>query len=141
MPIKFVQFLANYRTDILYIDTINKITNDKIKTNEYTFSRYEFAKKELSFKLKKFNKIKILQIAPITKKNKILIHGGFITKIIFSILIFLDLIKTIDEKKLKKEITLKLKSKKQNIPKKLKPFFLQIPRSLFLDRVARYLFD
>lgn len=141
MPIKFVKFLANYRTNILYIDTIDKIINNKIKNNSYTFSRYEFAKKELSFKLKKFNKIKILQVAPIKNKNKILIHGGFITKTLFSILIFLGLIKTINQKKLKKEITLKLRSKKQNISKKLRPFFLQIPRPLFLDRAVRYLFD
>ncbi len=50
-PIKFVNFLANPKTKILYIDTLKKVLNSNSKKNRFTFSRYEYAKKELGFNL------------------------------------------------------------------------------------------
>tara|TARA_B100000029_G_scaffold382361_1_gene377612 strand:- start:6592 stop:7266 length:675 start_codon:yes stop_codon:yes gene_type:complete len=141
-PLKFIKFLANSNTCILYLDTINKIFYHPQRRNRNTFSRYEFAKKELGYKLKQsFRNTKILEIAPLTSINKPLIHGGFLTKMIFSALINLNLIKTEDIKKLKQKMILKIKSKEKNNPINLKPVLLKIPRSLFLDRVLRIIFD
>ena len=140
MPLNFTKFLSNKKTRIIYIDTLDKISNNKRKKN-YTFSRYEFAKKELAFKLNKnFKNLEILKTPPIVEKDKVLIHGEFLTKLIFKFLIRFSLIKTIDIKELKKKITQRnFKRKKEK--KKLKPVLLNIPRTLFLDRLVRILLD
>ncbi len=141
-PIKLVNFLANSKTKILYIDTIKKVFNNNKKKNKFTFSRYEYAKKELGFKLKKkFKNVNILEIPTIKKNNKANIHGGYITKIVFNILIYLGFIKSIDEKKLKLKIVQKLFSKEKDFVHIYKPICLKIPRSHFLDRLVRVVLD
>tara|TARA_B100001057_G_scaffold501015_1_gene619710 strand:+ start:172 stop:846 length:675 start_codon:yes stop_codon:yes gene_type:complete len=141
-PIKFIKFLANKNTNILYLDTIRKVFYNTKAVNKNTFSRYEFAKKELGYKLKKnFKNIKILEIATLKSNDKVLIHGSFFTKTIFKILIYLDLIKTEDIIKLKQKMILKIKSKKKDNPSNLKPTLLKIPRPHFLDRAMRIILD
>ena len=140
MPLNFTKFLSNKKTRIIYIDTLDKISNNKRKKN-YTFSRYEFAKKELAFKLNKnFKNLEILKTPPIVEKDKVLIHGEFLTKLIFKFLIRFSLIKTIDIKELKKKLT-QSNSKRKKEKKKLNPILLNIPRTLFLDRLVRILLD
>ena len=140
MPLNFTKFLSNKKTRIIYIDTLDKISNNKRKKN-YTFSRYEFAKKELAFKLNKnFKNLEILKTPPRVDKDKVLIHGEFLTKLIFKFLIRFSLIKTIDIKELKKKLT-QSNSKRKKEKKKLNPILLNIPRTLFLDRLVRILLD
>ena len=140
MPLNFTKFLSNKKTRIIYIDTLDKISNKQRKKN-YTFSRYEFAKKELAFKLNKnFENLEILKTPPIVEKDKVLIHGEFLTKFIFKFLIRLSLIKTIDIKDLKKKI-IQSNFKKKKEKRKLNPVLLNIPRTLFLDRLVRILLD
>lgn len=142
MPLKLVKFLANSNTKIIYIDTISKVFKDYKKKSKYTYSRYEFAKKELRNKLNKnFRNLKVIEIAPLKTKNEVLIHGSFITKLIFKILIKLSLIKTTDIKHIKKKIISNLYSKQKLNIYKLNPRLLLIPRSLFLDRLARLMLD
>ena len=140
MPLNFTKFLSNRKTRIIYIDTLDKLSNKERKKN-YTFSRYEFAKKELAFKLNKnFKNLEILKTPPIVEKDKVLIHGEFLTKLIFKFLIRFSLIKTIDIKELKKKLT-QSNSKRKKEKKKLNPILLNIPRTLFLDRLVRILLD
>ena len=140
MPLNFTKFLSNKKTRIIYIDTLDKISKTERKKN-YTFSRYEFAKKELAFKLNKnFKNLEILKTPPIVDKDKVLIHGEFLTKLIFKFLIRFSLIKTIDIKELKKKITQSnFKRKKER--KRINPVLLNIPRTLFLDRLVRIILD
>ena len=142
MPLNFIKFLADKKTQIFYVDTINKVFTKDLKKNLNTFSRYEFAKKKLALKLyKNFKNIKIIQSPPIKEKKEVLVFGGFLTKFIFKLLIRLKLIKTIDIKTLKKEIIFNLKIKKKLRIKDLNPIFLSVPRSLFLDRLLRFILD
>ena len=90
---------------------------------------------------KNFKNIKIIQSPPIKEKKEVLVFGGFLTKFIFKLLIRLKLIKTIDIKTLKKEIIFNLKIKKKLRIKDLNPIFLSVPRSLFLDRLLRFILD
>ena len=140
MPLNFTKFLSNKKTRIIYIDTLDKISKTERKKN-YTFSRYEFAKKELAFKLNKnFKNLEILKTPPIVEKDKVLIHGEFLTKLIFKFLIRFSLIKTIDIKELKKKIT-QSNFKRKKEKKRIDPVLLNIPRTLFLDRLVRILLD
>ena len=142
LPFKLVKFLVDDKTKIIYIDTISKVLDRYTKKKRKTFSRYEFAKKELRTKLQKnFKNLKILEIPPIKAKNEILIHGSFFTKFIFKILIKLNLIKTIDISKIKKKLIINLNSRQKLKIYQLRPILLSIPRSLFLDRLARLILD
>ena len=140
MPLNFTKFLSNKKTRIIYIDTLDKISNNEKKKN-YTFSRYEFAKKELAFKLNKnFKNLENLKTPPIVDKDKVLIHGEFLTKLIFKFLIRFSLIKTIDIKELKKKI-IQSNFKRKKEKKRINPVLLNIPRTLFLDRLVRIILD
>ena len=141
MPVKLIKYLSNRNTTILYIDTINKLKKNISFNKKNTFSRYEFAKKELGYKLyKNFKSLKILEIPPIKNKNRNAdIYGGIFTIIIFNFLIYFKFIKTINSNNLKTLIVNKIKSKNINLPQRLKPIFLKYPRSLFLDRILRFI--
>ena len=70
-PLEFIKKNSSKKTTIIYIDTIDKIkSNSKFSSNKFIFSRYEFAKKMLRYELvKKYNKIKIIELAPVVDKN------------------------------------------------------------------------
>ena len=107
-------------------------------------SRYQFAKQELAYKLyNKFKSLKILEISVIKdKRNNPDIRGSKITKILFKFLIYLNLIKSINNTEIKKLIINKNNNNNNLIvPKRLKPIFLKIPRSLLLDRILRFIVD
>ncbi len=142
-PSIITKMLSKKNTKIIYIDTIDKITKKKKLKKRNTFSRYEFAKKELrKILLKNFKLVKILTLPIlINGKNKADIHGGIITKIIYNSLIALNYVKIINNKNLKKIIIKKISSIKREKVIKLTPVLLNIPRSLFFDRLLRYLND
>ena len=142
-PFKFVKMISKKKTIIFYMDTINKITKNKKLNKKNTLSRYEFAKKELrKTLLKNFNFVKILTLPVlINNKNKADVHGGIITKIIYNFLIIINYIKIIDHKNLKKLILDKISSNRKEEIINLNPVLLNIPRSLFFDRVLRFLND
>ena len=142
-PLRLVKFLKKKNTLIIYIDTANKLKNQHHTLKRSTFSRYEYAKKELAYNLyKNFANLRILSV-PIIKnsKNKAEIYGNIITKTIFNILIHLNLIISINITKLKKLMKNIDLVKKNYKPIKLKPLNLKIPRSLIIDRILRFIHD
>jgi hypothetical protein len=142
-PLQLVKFLKKKNTLIIYIDTANKLKNQQHIFKRSTFSRYEYAKKELAYNLyKNFTNLRILSV-PIIKdnKNKAEIYGNFITKTLFNILIHINLVNSINIIKLKKLIKNINLVKKNYKPTKLKPLNLKIPRSLMIDRILRFIHD
>lgn len=140
-PLRLVKFLKKKNTLIIYIDTANKAKNQRYALKKSTFSRYEYAKKELGYNLyKNFTNLKILSV-PIIKdnKNKAEIYGNIITKTLFNILIHINLVNSINITKLKKLIKNINLVKKNYRPVKLKPLNLKIPRSLMIDRILRFI--
>ena len=142
-PLKLVNFLIKKNTKILYVNTSNKIKRNNLSIQKKTLSRYQFAKQELAYKLyNKFQLLKILEIPVIKdKKNNPDIRGSKITKILFKFLIYFNLINSINNDEIKKLIINKNDNKNLIVPKRLKPFFLKIPRSLLLDRILRFIVD
>jgi hypothetical protein len=143
-PIKFIKKIAKKNTFIIYFNTINKL-NINSKKN-YTLSRYEFAKKELSRILcREYSNVKILNVPLIIgKRNNIDIFSSKFENFILSIMIYFNLIKTITIRELSREIINminKINIKKKFKNDKLKPIFLSIPRSLLVDRFLRYIGD
>ena len=142
-PLRLVKFLKKKNTLIIYIDTANKVKNQQHALKRSTFSRYEYAKKELAYNLyKNFTNLKILSV-PIIKdnKNKVEINGNIITKTLFNILIHTNLVNSINITKLKRLIKNINLVKKNYKPVKLKPLNLKIPRSLMIDRILRFIHD
>jgi len=73
--------LSTSKTLILYIDTTYKIKKNSQIKKRYTFSRYEYAKKELGYKLfKKYHNLRILNIPIIINDKLLLKNGEFIEK-------------------------------------------------------------
>jgi len=142
-PLKLIEFLSTSKTLILYIDTIYKIKKNSQTKKRYTFSRYEYAKKELGYKLfKKYHNLKTLNV-PIIKnnKNKVEIFGNKFMTTLFNFLLLLNLINSVTISKLKKMIRDSIKEKIYFNPVKMKPLGLSMPRSLFIDRLLRYIYD
>ena len=142
-PLKLIAFLSTSKTLILYIDTIYKIKKNSQIKKRYTLSRYEYAKKELGYKLfKKYYNLKILNV-PIIKnnKNKVEIFGNKFMTTLFNFLLFLNLINSVTISKLKEMIRDSINEKIQFNPFKMKPLGLSIPRSLLLDRLLRFIYD
>ncbi len=138
-PLEFIKKNSSKKTTIIYIDTIDKIkSNSKFSSNKFIFSRYEFAKKMLRYELvKKYNKIKIIELAPVVDKNfNADIFGDKISKIIFDLLIKFKIIDHVGYKTLNKEFLEIDKLKKYKF-KKPKSKMLNIPRPLFIDRCLR----
>ena len=139
-PFKLIKSLSTSKTKIIYINTVNKLKNKSLQNNIFSWSRYDFAKKELAYKLSKhFKLLKILELPVIEKKNGLAnIHGGIFTLFVFNFLIYFKLIKTIKVVRIKKLIKSKI-TKKNIIVKRSKPVFLNIPRSHFIDRLLRFI--
>lgn len=142
-PFKFIKALSKNKTFIIYIDTANKIKRNFRSNKNITFSRYEFAKKELSYKLNRnFDKLRILNL-PIIKnnKNKVDIFGNNFMHLIFNLLLYLKLVDSISFYEIKKLILNSIEFKEKAKLQKIYPFGLSIRRSLFFDRVLRFIND
>ena len=142
-PLKLISFLSTSKTLILYIDTTYKIKKNSQIKKRYTFSRYEYAKKELGYKLfKKYHNLRILNIPIIINdKNKVEIFGNKFMTTLFNFLLYFNLINSVTISKLKKMIRESISKKIQPHPFKMKPLGLSIPRSLLLDRLLRFIYD
>ena len=137
-PFNLIKRISNSKTKIIYFNTANNISKD-VSKNLITFSRYEFAKKELAFKLFNFSQNLLILDIPVIKshKNKPLIFGDKISKLIFYIMIKLNLINSIKISDLKVLIKRNIKNKTKSKPIRLKKIGLFIPRTLFIDRLLR----
>ena len=142
-PLKLIAFLSTNKTLILYIDTTYKIKKNSQTKKKYTLSRYEYAKKELGYKLfKKYHNLKTLNV-PIIKNNKdkAQIFGNKFMTTSFNFLLFFNLINSVTISKLKIMIRDSIKKKIYFNPLKMKPLGLSIPRSLLIDRLLRFIYD
>ena len=69
IPLNFIKFLADKKTQIFYVDTITRFTKD-LKKFKYSFLVMNLQKK-LALKLyKNFKNIKIIQSPPIKEKKR-----------------------------------------------------------------------
>ena len=143
IPLKLIELLSTTKTLILYIDTTSKIKKSCKNNKRYTFSRYEYAKKELGYKLfKKYHNLRIVNVPVITNnRNKVEIFGNKFINFFFNVLLYLNLINSIKISKLKKMIRDSINEKIKPNPFKMKSSGLSIPRSLFLDRLLRFIYD
>lgn len=124
-PYKQIKLSANKYTKIIYIDTFG--------SSKFTFSRYEYAKKYLGYLISKNFKNKYIFSCDVIKhNNSILIYGNFFYKLVFRILIFLKIVKSVELKDIFEMDNVDIKY----IPK---PKFLKFSRSLFIDRLLRLL--
>ena len=143
-PISFIEKFTSKKTIILYLDTDDSIfCGEKLKKK--TYSRYKYAKKQLSDQLiKKYKNCKILKVPVLVKNDKkknIEIKGNFFSKKIFEILIKFKKINYITEHKFISDVRKKIKMKNSNKLNNLKAKYLEIPRPVFLDRVLRFIYD
>ena len=116
-PLKLIAFLSTNKTLILYIDTTYKIKKNSQTKKKYTLSRYEYAKKELGYKLfKKYHNLKTLNV-PIIKNNKdkAQIFGNKFMTTSFNFLLFFNLINSVTISKLKIMIRDSIKKKSISI--------------------------
>ena len=90
---------------------------------------------------KSLGSLKFLTLPVLINNNKVDVHGGFFTKIIYNLLIKLNYIKIIDLKNLKKLVIQRNSNNKKDETITLVPLALSIPRSLFFDRFLRFLND
>ena len=138
-PFNLIKRISNSKTKIIYFNTANNISSKNVSKNLITFSRYEFAKKELAFKLFNFSQNLLILDIPVIKnhKNKPLIFGDKISQLIFYIMIKLNLVNSIKISDLKVLIKRNIKNKTKSKPIRLKKIGLFIPRTLFIDRLLR----
>tara|TARA_B100001057_G_scaffold483034_1_gene559247 strand:- start:2469 stop:3101 length:633 start_codon:yes stop_codon:yes gene_type:complete len=134
-PLNLIKKISNNNSKIIYINT--KIRNN----SRYTFSRYKYAKQKLAFLISKnFKRYLILNTDLIFINNQISINSGGLSKLIFRIFVFFDLIKTININNvfndLSKKLNFKICTKQINIV----GYFLWLPRTQFIDRIARLIF-
>lgn len=133
-PARYIDKIIGDDTVIVYIDTGDE-------ASVVTYSRYRYAKNSLALILCKLGKRFRRIVLPVLldSEGNANIHGGFITKFIFNTLIKLNLIKTTPLKMLEKLLNDSLKESLFDSPRKLTPKCLKFRRSLFVDRVLRFI--
>lgn len=133
-PYLFIKEITGPDTTIIYIDTED---NPKFKT----YSRYRFAKNALAcriFSLKPYIRV---SLPVITKLNgRADIYGNFFSKFIFNSLIKIKAINTINHEDLKYIILESLDQDHVNEVLKLDGKYLHIKRTIFVDRLLRFVF-
>lgn len=142
-PLFLVKKFSSKKTIIFYIDTDDSIFCGK-KLKKKTYSRYKFAKKQLADELiKQHEGCKIFKVPVIIENNnKIVdIKGNLFSKKIFEFLIKLKKINYITKDQLIKSIRKKLQIKGLNKLNNLKSKGLEQPRSIFFDRILRFIYD
>lgn len=131
-PYHAIELIAGDNTTIFYINTI-------APKNRFTFSRYLFAKNNLGYLLQcnfpQFVNISIPTI--IDEKEGPQIHGGPITKLLFSTLIKFKVVDAIKKELLAKNLEAYSEKKKSFKITMIDGRFLEAKRSLFTDRLLR----
>ena len=132
-PFQVISEFTKKSTKIIYVDTDNG-------SDAFTFSRYYYAKNLLARKIsEKFNNCNVLRIPTVlNSEGKADIHGGLLTKLIFNIFIKFGFVKTISLEVLQEMFFNVLKSKGQSSLNILTPRLLNIRRTLFIDRLLRF---
>ena len=133
-PFQLIRALSQASTKIVYIDTEHG-------TNPVTFSRYQYAKSLLAQKvLSEFDNGRVLNIPTVRDvEGRADIHGGYFTKFIFDLFIKFGLVKTVSLEVMQKMFLCSLESKSQSRLNTLTPCFLGIRRTLFVDRLLRFI--
>jgi hypothetical protein len=133
-PYQVICSLSKPSTRIIYIDTEHGC-------NTLTFSRYQFAKGMLAQKiLIGFDNTCILSIPTVLNyQGRANIQGGRLTELIFNFFIGIGLLRTISLDELKRVFLDALESKSQLNFSVLTPRFLEFRRTLFIDRMLRFL--
>ncbi|CAN1513173.1 hypothetical protein MCEHALHM7_00877 [Methylophilaceae bacterium] len=134
-PLKIINKISNSKTIIFYINTVNNRGNK-------TYSRYRYAKFLLGEKLsKKFKYFKSISPSVLVNNNGVAdIYGGLIYKLIFNTLIYMKVIETCNSSELNKMILFSIKKHSNHKLKKIDPIFLKIRRTLFIDRLLRFIY-
>ena len=135
-PLGLIKAIANPSTFIVYIDTLHG-------TKSFTLSRYQYAKNALGIALRsQFNHLAILNVPTIVNQNgKVDVRGGEFTKLVFNVLNKLGVLKTITTAALSQmfRTALSNQSNKEESLLVLESRFLTIKRTLFLDRLLRFI--
>lgn len=133
-PMFAVQRFAKPSADKVYIATQNGIKN-------YTFSRYRYAKEKLGLTLVSecANSYVIRFDTFATSTQEPLVKGGFFTKLIFSSLAKLGVVKTVDMQTVSNQLKA-YKSSCTNDLRCIKGVLVTMPRPQFFDRLMRLLF-
>ena len=131
-PFNLIKKISNKNSNIIYINT-------KIKNNDrYTFSRYKYAKQKLAFLISKnFNKYLIINTNLILINKKISINSGGLSKLIFKFFVFFDFIETININNVFTKFSKKLHFKNCVKQINIVGYLLWLPRTQFIDRLAR----
>lgn len=134
-PLEVIKVISNPDTLIIYIDTLPS-------AKSFTLSRYEYAKYLLGVGLREhFNHLAILNVPTIVNQNgKVDVQGGVFTKFFFNTLNQAGILKTITTSVLSDSLirTLKNLGTKKDDVLVLRSKFLKIRRTLFLDRLLRF---
>ena len=133
LPEKYINTIAGLNTIVLYIDT----GDDYLP---HTCSRYRYAKNSLSVALAQLGSRFRRVVLPVLldSNGEANIHGGLITRFIFNSLIRLNLIETTSPLALDKIVVQSLEISIFATPLQLTPKLLKYKRSLFFDRVLRF---
>ena len=131
-PLKLIEKISNKKTFIIYINT------QKMNDKNYTFSRYRYAKQKLGYLIyRKFKNSLIFDSDLIKVTNHISINSNIFFRFIFHIFSMLNLIKTIDIKKIFLEINNMIILKNRLKQRNIRGFFLNISRTQLIDRILR----
>jgi len=136
-PYTFIKkYLHDNDSLLIYIDT-------EINSKKYTLSRYKFAKHLLAEKLsnKFINFYRIDLPIIVNNEGKPLIHGGTIVKFIYNILLKINFNKSINLNSIS-EIFFNIKNKHKPVNKKtkIKGVFIDLKRSIIVDRFLRFIY-
>lgn len=133
-PLSLINKLSSSNSKIIFIDTENS-------NNRNTFSRYRYAKNALAEKFSAYsnNYSRISLPVIVDDYGMADIHGSYLTKLIFNGLIRYGLIETINEEKIIKLIIKSLTERSISNFDKINGKYLKIRRSLFFDRVLRFI--
>ena len=134
--------IADLVNGVTKLDRINYNSNEEAKADAIRKMVIAMSKdiRVLILKLAdRLHNIETIEYLNDWKKEKI--YGNIITKTLFNILIYINLVNSIDTTKLKRLIKNINLVKKNYKPVKLKPLNLKIPRSLMIDRILRFIHD
>jgi hypothetical protein len=133
-PYVYVIRAIKYNGCIIYINT------KSIKNKKYTFSRYEFSKNRLGFKLEKQNIAMVnINCETIVDEKNCYIGASYIEKYLFLIASKFHLVNTINVINLRLKIKSQIQEIKSDFISSKKGFLLGYSRPRILDRIARLL--
>ena len=131
-PYHAIQLISGSNTTVFYINTI-------APSNQFTFSRYLFAKNQLGYLLQcNFSKFVNMSIPTVIDQNGApQIHGGLFIKLLFATLIKFKIVEVVKKEALSEKLTANSKTMKPSNIAMIEGKFLRAKRSLFVDRLLR----